>query len=305
MMKLLNPEIRFETTNRCNYICTICPRDEMTRPQGTMDLELFKTLVVNGIKRGLEYVTLTSFGEPFLDKFFIDRARFVKERNLFTSVDTNGYLVNEDISQKLIDLGFDSLRFSIFATNSEVYKRLHGVDGYNRILKNIQKLLDLRKAKSAQLPRVGVYYIEQAENSEYTSEFIDFWKDKVDEISVWKAHNWINAYSFREVTRQRKKTCGRPLNGPLQIRWDGRVSACCFDFNNELIIGDVSDGNYESLFSDERYKAMQEAHRKGDMKNYSLCLKCDQLYETSDALIYSSETRNKVGTSGNTFMELR
>ena len=240
-----------------------------------------------------------------MDKFFIDRARFVKERNLFTSVDTNGYLVNEDISQKLIDLGFDSLRFSIFATNSEVYKRLHGVDGYNRILKNIQKLLDLRKAKSAQLPRVGVYYIEQAENSEYTSEFIDFWKDKVDEISVWKAHNWINAYSFREVTRQRKKTCGRPLNGPLQIRWDGRVSACCFDFNNELIIGDVSDGNYESLFSDERYKAMQEAHRKGDMKNYSLCLKCDQLYETSDALIYSSETRNKVGTSGNTFMELR
>ena len=268
-----------------------------------MDLGLFKKLVNEGMKLGLKYATLTGFGEPFLDKYFMERVRFLKRLGLYTAADTNGYLVGGHICRQLIDLGFDSIRFSIFATRRDVYKRLHGVDGYDRVVANIEELLKLKAEAKSKRPRVAVYFVEQEENRTHTQEFINFWSKKVDETSVWRPHNWINTYNLRKGNRRGKTTCGRPISGPLQIRWDGKVSACCFDFNGKLVIGDVSGGTYECLAKDERRRQMHEAHRTGNLGKYPVCLACDQLYETRDPLVFSTEERNKSGTSGNTFLE--
>ena len=301
--QLINPEIRFETTNFCNYKCQVCPRDKMTRPKGTMDLGLFERLVDEGVKAGLKYVILTSFGEPLMDKYFIQRVKIVKKYGLYVAIDTNGFLLNEDLSKELIDLRFDDIRVSVFGTNPEIYKKMMGFDGYKCVVSNIENLLLLRKEMDLDFPKVGVYYAQTDENKEFTKEFIELWEGKVDEVSVWKAHNWINTYKFRGLNGTRKKTCGRPINGPLQIRWNGDVSACCFDFNNSLITGNLSEGGYEDFYNDPRYKQMKAAHQKGDLAQYPLCENCDQLYDLEDILIYSTQEKNKVGTSGNTFIE--
>lgn len=302
-MDLKNPEIRFETTNRCAYHCKICPREAMSREQGTMDLELYKRLVTEGVQRGLKCVTLTGFGEATLDKFFLERVEFAKQYGLYVSADTTGYLIKEKVARRMIELGFDFIRFSVFATDAETYKKLHKLDTYPMVLENIHRLIELKKEYNASLPRVGVYYVEQPGNEHQTKDFIDYWVGKVDEVNVWKAHNWINTYDFRKGDFKRKKTCGRPINGPLQIRWNGEVSACCFDFNNQLITGNVAGpGGYDALFNDERYHKLRDAHLSGDLQEYNLCLKCDQLYEVPDTLIFSTNKENKVGTSGNTYV---
>lgn len=303
-MKLKNPEIRFEITNRCNFTCKVCPRQQMTRSMGTMSMDLFKKLIHNGVKIGLKYVTLTSFGEPFLDKSFFDRVRIAKKYDLYVSADTNGYLVDEKVSHELVTLCFDNIRFSIFAATPDIYEKVHGINGYNRVISNIQNLLKIRNESNFLLPKVGVYYLELEENQAYTQEFINYWKDRVDEVSIWKAHNWIDTFDFRKKGSTKRKTCGRPINGPLQIRWDGQVSACCFDYNNKLIIGDVSNGNYEDLFNDKRYKKIVKAHKEGDLRDFQMCDNCDQLYDATDSLIFSTEKKNMVGTSGNTFFRV-
>ena len=43
-MKLKNPEIRFETTNKCAYHCKVCPRELMTRDEGVMSSVLLDKL---------------------------------------------------------------------------------------------------------------------------------------------------------------------------------------------------------------------------------------------------------------------
>ncbi|PIQ85228.1 MAG: hypothetical protein COV74_09725 [Candidatus Omnitrophica bacterium CG11_big_fil_rev_8_21_14_0_20_45_26] len=302
-MKLKNPEVRFEVTNHCNYDCVICPREEMTRTKGIMDFDLYCRLVDEGIKLGLKYVTLTSFGEPFIDKRFFDRTRYAKQRGLTTYVDTNGSIVGEKHAQQLIETQFDSIRFSIFGGSRETYHKLMGFDGYDQVVENVERLMRLKKEIGSKYPKVGIYYVHQPGNEHETQAFIERWKNAVDELSVWKAHNWMNTYHLRQG-QKRHKGCFRPESGPLQIRWNGDAVACCFDFNNQLVMGNVSDGKYDSLFEDPRAKKLILAHQEGDLSDYPLCANCDQLFETPDALIFSTEDKNKIGVSGNTFEEM-
>lgn len=288
--RLSNEEVNFEVTNLCNYKCPVCPRGKMTREKGVMDLNLFKKLIDAGTQIGLKRVILTGFGEPFLDKTVFEKTRYAKKYGLEVNAATNGYLLNNEKIDALLESELDELRFSIFSFNPQLYKKLHGLDGYRLVANNLMLLLEKRKIKKSRFPRIGIYYIEHPENVLQIQDFIEAWKDKVDGLEVWKAHNWINAYELRKGIKT-KKMCMRPLKGPMQIRWNGDIVPCCFDFNNEMVIGNVSSGSYEDLFNDPRYKKIIEAHKKGNLAEYPLCERCDQLYDTPDALIYTTNKK--------------
>lgn len=302
MLKLKNPEIRFETTNKCAYHCKICPRELMTRDEGVMSMELFKKIIDDALPLGLKFVTLTGFGEAMLDKHFLERVEYCKSKKLYVSMDTTGYLLKDQIIEGLLKHNFDFIRFSVFATTKDIYKEVHNLDTFELSLQRINKLLDLKKQKNSIFPKTGVYFVIQEENQHQINDFINYWNGRVDEVDVWKSHNWIDTYNYREKSKKRKKTCGRPQSGPLQIRWDGQVSACCFDFNNQLITGNLSEQSLKEFFLSDKLKSLISAHNSGDMSNYSICDNCDQMYETPDALYYSNNPKNKLGTSGNTFI---
>jgi MoaA/NifB/PqqE/SkfB family radical SAM enzyme len=220
-MKLKNPEIRFETTNKCAYHCKVCPRELMTRDEGVMSMDLFKKIIDDAIPLGLTTVTLTGFGEAMLDKHFSERVEYCKKKNLFVSMDTTGYLLKDRIIDDLIKFKFDFIRFSVFATTREVYKEVHNLDTFDLALKRINKLIDEKKKNNSLYPKTGVYFVIQKENQDQINDFIKYWENRVDEVDVWKSHNWIDTYDLRKKTEMRKKTCGRPKSGPLQIRWNG------------------------------------------------------------------------------------
>ena len=294
---LKNSEIVFELTNKCAYHCTICPREKMTRDQGVMSMELYKKIIDEALPKGLKHATLLGFGEPMLDKYFVERVRYAKEKGLHVSTDTTGYLLKEDIAKELINLKMDNMRFSCFSTTKEVYFKLHQLDTFDLAISRINKLLELKKKLKSKYPKTSVYFVRQELNKNQTQDFIDYWIDKVDEVNVWEAHNWIDAYDLRKKGYERKKTCGRPLNGPLQVRYDGKLSACCFDFNTQLTVGDLSSQSIDEAENDPKNINLKKAHESGNMSDYSICDGCDQMYETPDTLIFTTDKKNKVGLS--------
>lgn len=300
MPTIKNPEYVFELTNKCAYHCTICPRELMTRDQGVMTMDLFEKIINEGIDHGLKHVSLIGFGEPMLDKFFVERVKLCKSKNLIVSTDTTGYLLKEDISKELIDLQIDDIRFSCFATTKEIYYKLHNLNTFDLAYARINKFLELKKKKGTKLPVTSIYFVEQELNKHQTQDFINYWEGRVDFVNVWAAHNWIDSYEFRNKNFKRKKTCGRPANGPLQIRWDGKVSACCFDFNTQLVVGDCTKNSLTEIENSKENLKLIEAHNNGDFSDYSICNNCDQMYETPTTLIYTNDPQNKVGVSGTT-----
>jgi MoaA/NifB/PqqE/SkfB family radical SAM enzyme len=145
-----------ETTNRCNLLCTTCPRTyEELEPPADMSWGLFTT-IVDQLPR-IERVVLHGVGEPMLVKNLPRMVRYVKDRGAYVLFNTNGTLLNEKNGRALIDAGLDELRVSLDASNAKSYQAIRGKDYFNRILRNVRAFRNLQEREGRDLPRVSAW----------------------------------------------------------------------------------------------------------------------------------------------------
>ena len=110
-----------ETTNRCNLLCTTCPRTyEELEPPADMSWELF-TSIVDQLP-GIERAVLHGVGEPMLVKHLPKMVRYLKDRGTYVLFNTNGTVLNERNGRALIAAGLDELRVSLDAANEKSYR---------------------------------------------------------------------------------------------------------------------------------------------------------------------------------------
>jgi MoaA/NifB/PqqE/SkfB family radical SAM enzyme len=145
-----------ETTNRCNLLCTTCPRTYVElEPPADMSWELF-TAIVDQITN-LQRAVLHGVGEPMLVKNLPRMVRYLKERGTYVLFNTNGTVLNLKNGRALIDAGLDELRVSLDASNAKSYLAVRGVDFFNRILKNVRTFRELQERESHEKPRVSAW----------------------------------------------------------------------------------------------------------------------------------------------------
>jgi MoaA/NifB/PqqE/SkfB family radical SAM enzyme len=114
--------IYFEVTNRCNLLCTTCPRTfEQLEPEKDMPWELF-TRIVNQ-SPNLKRAVLHGVGEPMLVKNLPTMVRYLKDRSVYVLFNTNGALLTEKNSQALIDAGLNELRVSRSLSSAPSFPR--------------------------------------------------------------------------------------------------------------------------------------------------------------------------------------
>jgi MoaA/NifB/PqqE/SkfB family radical SAM enzyme len=145
-----------ETTNRCNLLCTTCPRTyEELEPPADMSWELF-TRIVDQVPE-IERAVLHGVGEPMLVKNLPKMVRYLKDRGTYVLFNTNGTLLNDKNGRALIAAGLDELRVSLDAANAKSYKAIRGKDFFNRILRNVRAFRALQEREGAERPRVSAW----------------------------------------------------------------------------------------------------------------------------------------------------
>jgi MoaA/NifB/PqqE/SkfB family radical SAM enzyme len=145
-----------ETTNRCNLLCTTCPRTfEELEPEKDMPWELF-TSIVNQFPR-IARVVLHGVGEPMLVKDLPRMIRHLKDRGIYVLFNTNGTLLTKANGQALIDAGLDELRVSLDAAESSVFQMVRGKDMFDRIVTNVGNFIAMQRERQTPLPRVSLW----------------------------------------------------------------------------------------------------------------------------------------------------
>jgi MoaA/NifB/PqqE/SkfB family radical SAM enzyme len=145
-----------ETTNRCNLLCTTCPRTyEELEPPADMGWELFTSIVEQ--LPNLQRAVLHGVGEPMLVKNLPKMVRYLKDRGAYVLFNTNGTVLNERNGRALIDAGLDELRVSLDAANAKSYRTVRGKDYFNRILRNVRAFRDLQVREGKERPRVSAW----------------------------------------------------------------------------------------------------------------------------------------------------
>jgi MoaA/NifB/PqqE/SkfB family radical SAM enzyme len=145
-----------ETTNRCNLLCTTCPRTyEDLEPPADMSWELF-TKIVDQLPN-IARAVLHGVGEPMLVKNLPKMVRYLKDRGTYVLFNTNGTVLNDRNGRALIDAGLDELRVSLDAANAASYLAVRGKNYFNRILRNVRAFRDLQEREGKDRPRVSAW----------------------------------------------------------------------------------------------------------------------------------------------------
>jgi MoaA/NifB/PqqE/SkfB family radical SAM enzyme len=160
-----------ETTNRCNLLCTTCPRTyEELEPPADMSWGLF-TSIVDQIPN-LSRTVLHGVGEPMLVKDLPRMVRYLKDRGTYVLFNTNGTVLNERNGRALIQAGLDELRVSFDASNPKSYLAVRGKNYFNRILKNVRAFRALQDRDGHDKPRVSAWLTGLRETIEELPDFV-------------------------------------------------------------------------------------------------------------------------------------
>ena len=289
--KLLHPEVRYEVTDHCNASCIMCPRDkhEHAREHGIMNQEAYERSINEVVALGAQKIVLTGFGEPMLDKRLELKIKYAKSKDLSTYIISNGSILNSKRARTILEAGLDEIRVSFYGMRTETYNAvMQGLD-FDKTISGMTEFLRLRDELGAKT-RVQVSYLEMEENKGDTEMFKAFWEPKVDAIEIWRPHNFGDGRDYRErnPNLEIKSTCGRPENGPLQIQWNGEVIPCCYDYNNQIILGNAFETPVLDILNGPKYRLLRHAHRMKEFNLFPYCDQCDQLLPHADALIYTN-----------------
>ncbi len=160
-----------EVTNRCNLLCTTCPRtfEELER-EADMSWELFTKIVdqVPNIKR----VVLHGVGEPMLVKDLPRMVAYLKARGVYVLFNSNGTLLTERNGQALIDAGLDELRISLDAADAQVFQMVRGKDMFDRIVTNVGRFRTMQVEQGRELPRVSLWLTGLRETLAQLEQFV-------------------------------------------------------------------------------------------------------------------------------------
>jgi MoaA/NifB/PqqE/SkfB family radical SAM enzyme len=160
-----------ETTNRCNLLCTTCPRTyEELEPPADMSWALF-TSIVDQIPN-LNRAVLHGVGEPMLVKHLPRMVRYLKDRGTYVLFNTNGTVLNEKNGRALIAADLDELRVSFDAATPETYRAIRGKNYFARILKNVRAFRELQEREGHGKPRVSAWLTGLRETIEELPDFV-------------------------------------------------------------------------------------------------------------------------------------
>ncbi len=161
-----------EVTNRCNLLCTTCPRTfEDLEPATDMSWELF-TRIVDQVP-DLSRAVLHGVGEPMMVRELPRMVHYLKARGVHVLFNTNGTLLDERRGRELVDAGLDELRVSLDAAEPRAFKLVRGVDAFERIVGNVKAFTARQRELRVELPRVSLWLTGLKETLAQLPRFVE------------------------------------------------------------------------------------------------------------------------------------
>lgn len=275
--------ILLEITNRCNLLCKMCPRNQLTREEKDMDFLTFKKIIDEISYFNLEGLWLYNLGESMLHPRFFDMLAYVNKypriHPLWLS--TNGIILNEQNTENLLHSNLDFLNVSLNAMDQETYKKISPRSNYELVTANLEHFLKRKEQLNLRKPFLRVQMVDQPEVHDQIPHFLKEWGSKADIINI----NQLERFDGQEGIPTNKESlttqinnfepCRRIDRGFLYIYSNNKVNLCGVDFNCINSIGDVSDTSIWQIWNGEPCKTLYESIKHQKFENIPICYNCN------------------------------
>lgn len=164
--------MQIEVTSRCSLRCVMCPNLSIPGWEfREMDFKTFKRISEHFHLAKLIY--LQGWGEPLLHGRIFDMVKLSKDAGCMAGFTTNGMLLSQETSERLIELELDIIVVSIAGSTRGTHEGIREGSDFEKITGNVRTLLEIKKKKNADRPRVNLSFIMTRENIGELPEVIE------------------------------------------------------------------------------------------------------------------------------------
>ena len=286
-------QIIVDSTQFCNLACIHCPHPSFIKTDAYsgshLDIELHKKLIDEVATDGLgicQYIRYTANGETLIHPKFDEMIEYAgKYSKTRINVTTNGVLLTDKKSKKLLDAGVNVFDISLDAYSDETYSKVRVKGDLSKVRPNVLNLIKLIKEGSYDAKLV-VSFVEQPLNMHETKQFEDFWNNEgADFVIIRRLHSAGGAKDgikskmeegFKTIKR---KPCLYPWER-LTITPEGDLSYCPTDWMNKSHFIHFSKTTIKEAWQGKFMNSLREAHLSNNYKGFDFCKQCPDWIHT-------------------------
>lgn len=280
-------QILADITEVCNLACVHCPHPDFKKSEHYgaryLDPEL-NTRMVDEVKahgQGItQYIRYASNGEPLVHPQGYAMIEYAaRNSGVFVTITTNGTIMNEKRTQRLLDSRVHMIDISIDAYSPETYAKIRRGGDLNVTRLNVLNLISwIKESKSA--TKVVVSYVEQPENRHETNDFERYWKDQgADDVVIRRLHSCSGAKTDLATVRRAKNSSieRRPCLYPWErivLNARGDLAFCPSDWVHGSFIADYRGTSILETWNGEFYRRLRQAHLENQYGDHPFCGQC-------------------------------
>lgn len=291
--KVLNPPRinNIEVTNRCNIRCIICPREDLSRPIGDMDLDSFKNIVAM-CEKYTDKIGFCGFGEPLLNKDIVAMVEHCYQKKLYSRVTTNGTLLSERTAQLLVDAHLNEIVIALDGVG-KTYNRIRKGADFDQVCDNIENIMKISSSNKSSKTKVMISIVEMEETKEQIAQLKEKWEPKADQIMIRPindrdgAQKDLSKIANADKNNKRKYPCTF-LWWEVAILWNGDIISCCVDWDGKYILGNIKEDPLLDIWNNEKARAIRIQHINGEFDKISLCSNCTLGFDSPTPKIASN-----------------
>ena len=274
--------VQIQTITGCNARCIFCPNGKTRRniPRGRrMDWDLYRSIVDQSVELGIRRYSAYLMNEPMLDRELPQRIDYISARikkPQYIKVTSHGGLMTEKMAKGLLDSGLNKLKISVQSLQPDTYRRIMGLS-LEKILKNIDRFLELKNRGGYKLPRFEIVAVDSIQTHKEIPRMRRYWQERDIKLYVEPVENRADQQNVRDtaVGKQELRAFSwcRRLMEQIYVLHDGRMVQCCADWEQRSIMGDLNQQRLADIWYGNRYSDFRHRFTAGNVKGM-ICACC-------------------------------
>ena len=285
--------IYVDPSSACNFRCQFCPTGHKdllkssAYKRSLLDLGLFEKLLrdLEAFPEPLKVMRMNKIGEPLLNKKLPVMIALAKASGKVRHIDlaTNAALFTPELLSKLVDAGLDRLNISLEGINRGQYLEHAKSDiDFDRLVENIRWLYPHRGSLEITIKIPGNYLSD--DDRKLFFELFGDYCDRifVEELSpIWPEFDVEQRAGVKVGNREGQykqsledKDVCTYIFYAMAVNSDGTVSACCPDWDQKLIVGNLRQQSLKEIWDSKPMHDLQMQHLQGKRRDNPVCREC-------------------------------
>ncbi len=279
-----------DVSSHCNLHCITCRNSpdalfdisgqtEKKAALGNLDFTRY-CRIVDELHRDMLLIALYVTGEPLLNDRLVEMVRYAGELGLATMISTNGMLLDEKMSERLLLAGVDYVKVAVSGFTQDIYSVYHRGGEIDKVLSNIASLEQVRSRLGLRC-MVVVDYILFEHNRHEVADVRRFCRERGLRFTL--RYGRVYEESGILSPTESKKHYQAKLS-PCDWLWkimtfcaDGRAVPCC-QFatcaETPLVMGVGGDEDARLIWNGESYRELRRIQAATGRSTLPLCKNC-------------------------------